>query len=160
MPAVHRKVTQATGLVSKALVAFEEEQELRAHDFSAAAARLEAANVLGGGFIAVRGVATRDQPALRLVNRLPHALPTGGFGAGTVRIEIHVPAAAPIVRTLSTRPGMALAPGAALDVALPDEARGSGVQVEVLRVTSDGAPLLLWRGEVPVPAKGREDSPP
>jgi nitrate/TMAO reductase-like tetraheme cytochrome c subunit len=154
MPAVTRKVTQPSGILSGALVALEDEHPLRAHDFSARAALAESGQVLGSDFLEVQPLAGDGPPRIRLVNRLPHAIPTGAFGAGSILVEVRGAGASAVSRELTVRRGGALGPGAAMDIDLPVSARGGTAIVEARRpARPPGAPLVLWRREVLLPPR-------
>lgn len=78
MPAVHRKMTQATDIFSTLLVAFEKAEAEKRHTF----------NMVGRGRPAVIGVTRRDGlVVLTVSNPLPHNLPTGDYGVRVVAVK-------------------------------------------------------------------------
>lgn len=88
MPAVDRKVTQGTGPLSNALVAFEPIARLRAHDFSARAAVAITPDLLAGDFLRCETTTRDGTLRVTVENRLPHALPTGGFGSQKIAVVL------------------------------------------------------------------------
>lgn len=82
MTAVHRKITQATDLLSKGIVALHEEHNLKRHSFDLSAMKgfagavSLAINRTSGGF------------DLMVCNRLPHPIPTGDFGFRQARLTV------------------------------------------------------------------------
>jgi hypothetical protein len=155
MPAAVRKVTQATGPLSALLVALEEKHRLRAHRFSSAAALAESVQVLAGDFLELRAAPSHRGPSLggarlELVNHLPHRLPTGAFGRRRLELLVRVDGRPAAARTLSTKPGRALGPGASQELELPLGPGAHQVELELRRppAPGDGAELLIWRREL------------
>lgn len=143
MPVVRRKVTQSTSLLSKALVAFEGSHELRAHAFSIEAALGESPRLLGGEVLSFSHHLDSGHVRIRLTNHLPHALPTGGFGAHTARIVVRSDTGA-VVREeiLTTKRHRALAAGASRDIQLlwPGASKTLDVEVTAVHGGSDPSP--------------------
>jgi hypothetical protein len=83
MPRIDRKVTQATDSVSSLLVSFEKSVPQRIHTF--AIPSTESAK----GMFELNASFSAGQVAIDLVNRTPHALPTGdyGFQIGVVEVS-------------------------------------------------------------------------
>jgi hypothetical protein len=81
MPLVSRKMTQATGLISRPIVAAEEDRLLHRHTFELAPDELQERPLE----LRVERVATGTQ--IELTNRLPHNLPTGDFGVRVVQVD-------------------------------------------------------------------------
>ncbi|MGR3310118.1 MAG: multiheme c-type cytochrome [Candidatus Brocadiales bacterium] len=82
MPPITRKMTQATGVISKLIVAFEHEVSMKRHTFSMAPSEpqddiisIEAKR--GGSFV-----------TLTIKNNLPHSLPGGDFGFRVLVLQI------------------------------------------------------------------------
>lgn len=148
MPAVRRKITQGTGLISDVIVALHDEHDLRRHTFDAAAVTAE------GGVVAFAVEArsagessTADTPGWRVVvrNLLPHGIPTGDFGYRKVVLSVAWDGADGGVGGRVTREfyrdlGTAIAPGAAVAVDLPAGAlpRGRRLRVRLERVDRHG----------------------
>jgi len=147
MPAVLRKVTQATGLLSEVLVSLEPALPLRAHAFSSAAALEESARVLGSDFLQPNAVASGNHVSIDVENMLPHSIPTGGFGGKHLALAIEVDGVEVARHELSNRPGKALAPGEASTSEML-LAGGGQPRVEALLLRyADGPPgcEVLWR---------------
>lgn len=81
MPEVNRKMTQATSLISKALVAAEKPAMEHRHTFS-----LVPENLPEEPFT-LDVTATGAEATIALHNHLPHNLPTGDFGVRIVQIQ-------------------------------------------------------------------------
>jgi len=136
MPSVRRKMTQATGLFSKPIVALEERGDLRRHTF----VRVPRETPFPPVTFAAQRLSTGV--ALAVTNHLPHTLPTGDFGTQIVRLDVLTagPDAAPALvaqRELVRQSGTALASGQTLrwDIAWPRGMRA--LRVRVVRI--DGA---------------------
>jgi hypothetical protein len=128
MPAVHRTVESVNEAVpySPLLVALEREQPLRRHRFAVP----EDAGEDIGLALERRG----DALTVRVQNRLPHALPTGGFGRREVALVASWPGGAREA-TLAARPGGALGAGESRAVTLPIDpaARLASIAVSLRR---------------------------
>ena len=81
MQPVMREVTQATGVMSNIIVAFEKEQMLRRHDFTISR------NFVPGKFITVKAKKDDTLLTIQITNNLPHNLPTGDFGFRVLEIQ-------------------------------------------------------------------------
>ena len=84
MPQVKRKMTQATGMLSAAIVALHQEHELRRHTFSAEPL------VEFEGAVALTAQRVERSLELRLRNGLPHAIPTGGYGYRHAQLTVEL----------------------------------------------------------------------
>jgi hypothetical protein len=128
MPEVHRTVESVNAEVpySFVVVALEKKQALRRHLF--------AVPEDSDRDLALSAVRRGDALTVRVVNRLPHALPTGSFGRREVEIFATWPGGVRQV-VFATRPGSPLAAGEAREVELPLEsaARGTPVAVSLRR---------------------------
>ncbi len=152
MPKVIRKITQATDMISKPLVAAETAALEHRHVFS-----LSADGLTDGPCTLKVNCADRSEATITLVNRLPHNLPTGDFG---VRI-IHISATGIDAHGVGTvlghweltrAAGGALAGGQSRSwrVELPPDVRM--LCVEVVRQGRESADrTVLLRKEVAVP---------
>jgi hypothetical protein len=133
MPAVHRTVESVNEDVpySPLLVALEREQPLRRHRF---AVPDDAAEEIG------LVVERRDRAlAVRIENRLPHALPTGSFGRREVRL-FATWAGGEREALVAARPGNALPAGGQRTALIPLDATGRTERVTVsLRRFDPGA---------------------
>lgn len=169
MPAVQRTVTQATGTVSKLIVAFEPTEDLRAHDFRAIAALDEARDRLDREFISTsistESISTETtagkpcrgrerRPVLALENHLPHSFPTGSFGGEELRIEVRSAERLLAERTLLPRPASALASGGVMRLELPVDAQGD-VLVTIHRRHADGREERIFTETLQVPPPDR-----
>jgi hypothetical protein len=144
MPAVIRKVTQATDLLSSVLVSLEPGLPLRAHTFSSRSALDESARVLGSDFLELGLVDSGEGLRIAIENRLPHSIPTGGFGGKRLAVAVAVDGVEIARRELSNRPGKAFRAGEVLrfETFLND---GSPHRIEgSLLETGKDAPVL-WR---------------
>lgn len=82
MPAVKRKITQSTGLISKPIVAAEDIAPQHRHTFSLVAGEL------AGESLKLDVTRVGDTLEVALQNQLPHALPTGDFGVRIIEILV------------------------------------------------------------------------
>lgn len=80
MPAVQRKITQSTGLISKPIVAAEEIAPQHRHTFLIAPIDLAESPMV------LRVERIGEQARVSLTNQIPHGLPAGDFGVRIVRI--------------------------------------------------------------------------
>jgi hypothetical protein len=128
MPEVHRTVESVNAEVpySPVFVALEKKQALRRHLF-AIPEDSDRELVLS---VVRRG----DTVAVRVGNRLPHALPTGSFGRREVKLFASWPGGMREVG-FAVQPGSPLAAGDAREVELPldPDARGAPVAVSLQR---------------------------
>jgi hypothetical protein len=128
MPEIHRTVESVNAEVpySPVFVAMERKQALRRHLFAVPedADRELALSVVRHG----------DTLAVRVENRLPHALPTGSFGRREVKLVASWPGGLHEV-ALAARPGSPLAAGEArgVELTLGPGARGEPVAVSLQR---------------------------
>jgi hypothetical protein len=147
MPAVHRTVESVNEDVpySPLFVALEESQDLRRHRFAVPDESDED--------LALSVERSRDALAVRVENRLPHALPTGAFGRREVKLFAAWPGGAREA-AFAARPGAPLAAGAARVVELPLDATARGQAVTVSLRRFDPASRTwqeLARAEAPAP---------
>jgi hypothetical protein len=128
MPSVHRTVESVNEAVpySPLLVALEAEQELRRHLFAVPDGAEED--------VVLSLERTATALAVRVDNRLPHALPTGSFGRRELRLFATWPGGES-AHAFAARPGGALAAGAARAVEIPllPAARTAQVTVSLRR---------------------------
>jgi hypothetical protein len=128
MPEVHRTVESVNAEVpySFVVVALEKRQALRRHLF--------AVPEDSDRDLALSAVRRGDALTVRVVNRLPHALPTGSFGRREVDLFASWPGGAKEV-VVATRSGSPLAAGETREVELPLEpgARSAPVSVSLRR---------------------------
>jgi hypothetical protein len=159
MPAVTRKLTQATDTVSSLIVAFEDERASKRHTFVRTPRDVEPSP------ITCELVTSGGRTLLRLHNDLPHSLPPGDFGVRIVTVEALALSregaasgggdAAPELLgrwELVRETGTHAPPGASREwpFALPSGCRV--VLVRVFRAGRDGAgEELLLKCEVPAP---------
>lgn len=83
MPQVMRKITQATGMISRPIVAAEEEVVQHRHTFTLVPTDLKNDPIA----IDIARIPDSDDVAIRLTNLLPHNLPTGDFGVRLVIVQ-------------------------------------------------------------------------
>jgi hypothetical protein len=129
MPSVRRTVESVHDehAYSALLVALASEEDLRRHAFALPAPDRE--------HVALDARVEEDgRLAVRVENRLPHALPTGQFGRRQLAFEVrwaHGERREPFVRAR----GDAIAPGGTrtASIELPPEARGKRVEVALVR---------------------------
>jgi hypothetical protein len=112
MQAVRRKNTQSTDLLSKILVAFENEVDGRRHDFSLERNEFPDDAITVKAF---RNSKSRKQLTVEVTNSTPHNIPTGDFGVRTVVLNLVVKDGAgkplkTIQESLHKELGKALAP--------------------------------------------------
>lgn len=81
MPAVTRKLTQATDTISSLIVAFEDDHVVKRHTFTRVPRDTEPV------LITCELVTSGGRTLLRLCNNLPHSLPPGDFGVRIVTVE-------------------------------------------------------------------------
>jgi len=147
MPQVHRTVESVNEDVpySPLFVAMEKTQDLRRHRFAVpddSDHDLVVSFERSGGALAVR-----------VENRLPHALPTGAFGRREVKLFASWPGGAREVE-LAARPGAPLAAGQARVVRLPLDATARGKPIAISLRRFDPAARTwqeLAHGEAPPP---------
>lgn len=148
MPAIERKLTQATDTSSAVLVAFEDEVPQRRHAFDLTS------GVAAGESVAAVASATRSADGVAvgvaLENRLPHAIPTGDFAPRHAHLALVGRDAAGgetgrIERRLWKELGQALVPGVASVTTGTLPAATTRVEVTLTRVGAAGAPLELLR---------------
>ena len=145
MPAVHRTVESVNEAVpySAILVAMEETQELRRHRF---AVPDDADEEL------VLSLERRQAAlAVRVENRLPHALPTGSFGRREVELLVAWPGGSR-AHAFAARPGSALdaSDSRTLEIPLEAAARSGPVTVSLRRFDPARREWQeLVRGEAP-----------
>jgi hypothetical protein len=135
---------------SPLLVALETEQPLRRHRFAVPDDPDEE--------IGLALERSRDVLAVRVENRLPHALPTGSFGRREVKLFASWPGGAREL-PVAARPGAALAAGEARAVTLPLDAAARRQPIAVSLRRYDPAARAwqeLARAESP-PPEHRED---
>ena len=150
MPAVTRKMTQSTSLISKPIVAAEKPEVQHRHSFLLTPSELPES--------AVDIELERDSKGLhlRLTNRLPHNLPTGDFGVRIVHVTAHA-----LVRDGAEQPAGAweltnaggwLASGASTSWSLELPPGTRAVRVRGTRRGRDNAnEAVLFEREVPLP---------
>jgi hypothetical protein len=149
MPRVHRKMTQATDLISRPLVAFENESETGSHSLAPLSAGVARPPVE----VAVSATGTNAVVTVR--NLLPHSIPCGDFGPRMVTIRVEAlseqGAAEPVLRKdLSKRLRTELAPGGTLEESFSLPPGTGRVRVSVERA-GESAGHLLHRAEVKIP---------
>lgn len=157
MPAIERKLTQATDFSSGLLVAFEDDVPQRRHAFDLVS------GVAVGEVVAAVASATRVSDGVRvgvaLTNRLPHAIPTGDFAPRHARLSLVGRDAAGgetgrIERQLRKELGQALVPGVADVTTGTLPAATTRVDLALTRVGARGAPLELLRRSFEVGGDG------
>ena len=84
MPQVKRKMVQAKGLLSAAIVMLHPQHELRRHTFSAEPV------VEFEGALALEAQRAEHGLELRIRNGLPHPIPTGGYGYRHAQLTVEL----------------------------------------------------------------------
>jgi hypothetical protein len=125
MPSVHRTVESVNAEVpySTLLVALEERQPLRRHRFAVPDDADEE--------IVLSLERRPDTLAVRVENRLPHALPTGSFGRREVKLLVTW-AGGSVEHAFAARPGASLAAGELRTLELPLAAAARRAPVSVV----------------------------
>lgn len=142
MAPVRRKMTQATGMLSQAIVALHEERDLKRHGFDLRSM---------AGFEGEVGMTISPAPGPPVVlvrNNLPHAVPTGRYGYRHARLTAELLDAEGRVlgeqaRDLFLDLQTALEPGAETPWALAPLDGVAAVRVRLERLDRAGRPLLL-----------------
>lgn len=141
MPGTRRKLTQATDLLSKGIVALHEEHAVRRHEFTAAIDP-------EGGAVAIEVAApTPTTCTVTVLNQLPHSIPEGDFGFRRATLSVQMLDARDRPVTSATRElykdlGTQLKSGQRLSLSLPlgglnpAQAR---VKVQLKRTLIDGS---------------------
>ena len=150
MPAVTRKVTQATSSFSKAIVAMEREMPQKRHTF------VSAPTELASPAFAVSVAQDATGITLRVRNNLAHSVPTGDFGFRVALLEAFTVDAKGTVRYLGQRElikqlGTGLPPQTLLEWKLPAAKGARSVLVRIRRLGRESAPAAeLFKTEVPL----------
>ncbi len=150
MPAVHRKMTQATGPMSRVIVAFERAADQKRHTFELTPQWDEPPVTVS---VAWAGRAA----TVTVINKLPHNLPTGDFGVRVVAVEVidiaHDGGARPLAQWELTRSGGGAIPAGQAKqwrLVVPDGTRELGIRL--VRRGRDGADAVtIFEMQVPVP---------
>ena len=154
MPAIHRKVTQATSLISKVIVAMEKPEDQKSHTFAPVPQELE----IEPFSISITPQSNSNNIyLLTLRNNLPHSLPTGDFGVRIVAINVtavdddgHTASVAnyELIKELKT----AVAPGTSRQWKLDLPPQSAKVLVSLLRYGRDKSKSIeLFSTEVSLP---------
>ena len=165
MPAVRRKLTQATDVISEGIVALHEEHEVHRHVFSARAALDQPAVDID---VSPAGVEGSGAVVVHVTNLLPHGMPEGDFGFREVRIEAQLLDGAGQVlatdaRSLYKDLDTQLAPGQTLEMRLvPDraDAVAGRVRVRLARLLADGSEDYVIADETFSPTGERTPAAP
>jgi hypothetical protein len=154
MPAVTRKNTQATSMMSRGLVHFEDPFEGRRHLFQVGPLPD------GGDLVQARladlvhtGTATRCR--LEVTGLIPHRIPTGDFGERRIRLEVLGRAGGTtrqlLVEELYKELGTALVPGEVRSFAVEGPPGLTELRLRLDRTLSDGEPVVLFEAGWPLP---------
>jgi nitrate/TMAO reductase-like tetraheme cytochrome c subunit len=142
METVHRKMTQATGVLSQAMVALHEEHDLRRHGFDVQAME---------HFIGEVNFSIHNQDGiyvLRIRNNLPHSIPTGQYGYRNARLTAELldregQIVGRQIRDLFVDLKTALEPGEETDWLLEPRDGMQAVRVRLERLDRNGRRLML-----------------
>lgn len=148
MPALRRKMTQATGGISGLFVAMEKSEIERRHTFDPLPRSLPSPPVT------VSASRQGEQVELVLHNRLPHALPAGEFGFRVCLLRVEDETGQVGQRELSAHGGSALPPGAELRLRLDRRGRDrwpARLRVRMLKLHQDHRESQWFDSEVAVP---------
>jgi nitrate/TMAO reductase-like tetraheme cytochrome c subunit len=163
MRPVSRKVTQSTGFVSKVLVAFEESVDGRRHDFNVGAALESIALADGLGIADVELSAGARSTIVVLRNRLPHAIPTGRFGAHEIRVTIYCEGEILAAHTFVAQGSRALSAGAELVLEIHPRPEAREVEIVWERPSKGNGsiePYMLDRRVVVLPPRAAPEIDP
>jgi len=150
MPRVKRKVTQATGLLSRPLVALEREEWLKRHLFITNPQELDRPP------FSVEAKRDGETVTVTIKNHVPHLVPTGDFGLRVAVLEAFaVDAKGEAVkigeRELLKEVGTAIQPQASLEWKLSVPADTKSLQVKLTRLAREGVPAAeLIKTELPL----------
>ncbi len=154
MTAVRRKLTEATGIVSKGIVALHEEHDLKRHNFSSV---IPSDHLAASLDVKIEG----DMARVAVRNLLPHAIPEGDFGfrRAVLAVEIFDGSGNLVVteeKEFRKALGSQLDPGKTVELSLSlDLSRADRIQVRLARMSEDGSVMRLI-AETSIPVRTRE----
>lgn len=137
MPPKKRKMTQATGMLSKIFVAFEEDVLQKRHTFAAVPEELESTPY------SVKITHYAETVTLTVMNHLPHSLPSGDFGVRIIALKVSIVNSKGEVipigeRELVMELGTAIPPQSLLEWKLAISTDARSIHVRMIRIGHEG----------------------